>query len=276
MKSILLAVLCIGLVVMLGVAAEQAASKKKTEPATTEAAKPTQSAPAASAGSQMSAKEKLSYTVGVAMGTNLKEQGMDVDLNLVEKGMNDVVAGNKLKLSEEEMQQVRIAFQTQKMAEMKKQADDNKKTGEAFLAANKTKEGVKTTADGLQYKVVKEGSGPKPKETDTVTVQYRGTFVDGKEFDSSYQRNKPATFPLHGVIRGWNEGLQLMSVGSKYMLYIPADLAYGDQGAGGVIPPNSTLIFEVELQSIEPGEKPAAPSEPKAKPDKQPQTQGKQ
>jgi FKBP-type peptidyl-prolyl cis-trans isomerase len=126
------------------------------------------------------------------------------------------------------------------------------KTGEAFLAQNAKQPGVKTTSSGLQYKVVKEGTGRKPTATDTVTVHYRGTFIDGKEFDSSYSRNQPAVFPLNGVIKGWTEGLQLMTTGSRYMLYIPPALAYGERGIADVISPNSTLIFEVELISIKP------------------------
>jgi FKBP-type peptidyl-prolyl cis-trans isomerase FklB len=216
-------------------------------------------------------KEKLSYTVGVAMGTNLKDQNMDVDLDLVNKGMKDVMTGAKLMLTEEEMKAVRIAFQTQQVAKMKEESEKNKKEGEAFLEENKKKEGVQTTASGLEYKVIKEGDGPKPKTTDIVTVNYRGTFINGKEFDSSYSRNEPATFPLNGVIKGWTEGLQLMTAGSKYMLYIPASLGYGEHGAGGVIPPNSTLIFEVELLSIKPSE---AANEPQSQPQSQTEDEG--
>ncbi len=143
------------------------------------------------------------------------------------------------------------AEQTAKPAEVKDQGK-TQMTGDQFLAENAKKEGVKTTASGLQYKALKEGTGPKPKATDTVTVNYRGTFIDGKEFDSSYKRNQPATFPLNGVIKGWTEGLQLMPVGSKYMFYIPPALAYGERGYPGAVPPNSVLIFEVELLSIKP------------------------
>jgi len=227
-------------------------------------------------------KEKLSYTVGVAMGTNLKGQNMDVDPELVSKGMKDAMAGAKLMLTEDEMKQVEIAYRTEQMAKQKADAEKNKKEGETFLAENLKKEGVKATASGLQYKVVKEGAGPKPKTTDTVTVNYRGTFIDGKEFDSSYSRNEPATFPLGGVIKGWTEGVQLMSVGSKYTFYIPSSLAYGEQGAGGIIPPNQTLIFEVELLSIKPpaptesGEKPQTQSKEKPKSQTQPTEKPKQ
>jgi FKBP-type peptidyl-prolyl cis-trans isomerase FklB len=135
-------------------------------------------------------------------------------------------------------------------AKAKEAGAGNRKEGDAFLAANKAKEGVKTTADGLQYKVLTEGNGPKPTANDTVTVNYRGTLLNGKEFDSSYKRGQPASFPVGGVIKGWTEALQLMPVGSKYQLFIPPDLAYGDRGAGGDIGPGETLIFEVELLSI--------------------------
>jgi FKBP-type peptidyl-prolyl cis-trans isomerase FklB len=135
--------------------------------------------------------------------------------------------------------------------ELKEKAEKNLVESEKFLAENKAKEGVKTTASGLQYKVLKEGEGPSPKVGDTVTVNYRGTLIDGTQFDSSYDRGEPATFPLTGVIPGWTEALQLMKKGSKWMLYIPPNLAYGERGAGNRIPPNSTLIFEVELISFQ-------------------------
>ena len=137
--------------------------------------------------------------------------------------------------------------------EQKKLAEKNAKEGEAFFAENKKKEGIVTLPSGLQYKVIKEGDGPTPKATDTVSVNYKGTFIDGTEFDSSYKRNQPATFKVKGVIPGWVEALQLMKVGSKWQIFIPASLAYGDKGAGNVIGPNATLIFEVELLSIDEG-----------------------
>src|SRR5204863_9102484 len=138
-------------------------------------------------------------------------------------------------------------------------AEKNTTEGEKFLAENKNKPGVKTTGSGLQYKVLKEGSGTPPKETDTVVVNYRGTLIDGTEFDSSYKRGEPATFPVNRVIKGWTEALQLMKPGAKYQLFIPSDLAYGPGGTGGDIGPNATLIFEVELMSVKPGEA-SAPS----------------
>jgi FKBP-type peptidyl-prolyl cis-trans isomerase FklB len=144
-----------------------------------------------------------------------------------------------------------MAFQKEVMAKQAEVAKKNKAEGEAFLAENKKKEGVKTTASGLQYKVIKPGKGKKPKSSDTVTVNYRGTLIDGTEFDSSYKRGQPATFQVSGVIPGWTEGLQLMEEGAKWQLFIPSNLAYGERGAGGVIGPNATLIFEVELLSIQ-------------------------
>jgi len=158
-------------------------------------------------------------------------------------------------LSDDTIKESMAVFQDEIMKkhedELKKAAAQNKKEGEAFLAENKKKEGVVTLASGLQYKVIKEGDGKSPKETDTVTVNYQGTFIDGTEFDSSYKRNQPATFQVNGVIPGWTEALQLMKAGSKWQLYIPAGLAYGEQGAGRVIGPNATLIFDVELLSID-------------------------
>ena len=161
-------------------------------------------------------------------------------------------------MSKEERDKTLQAFQKEMMekqiAASKEAAEKNKAEGEKFLAENKTKDGVKTTASGLQYKVLKEGSGASPKETDTVVTNYRGTLIDGTEFDSSYKRNEPASFPVNRVIKGWTEALQLMKPGAKYQLFIPSSLAYGERGAGQLIGPNATLIFEVELLSIKPPE----------------------
>jgi FKBP-type peptidyl-prolyl cis-trans isomerase FklB len=193
-------------------------------------------------------KEKVSYSIGLNIGKNLgsdlKRQSIDVDPNLVAKGIQDALSGANPLLSSEEIQETMVAFQ-------KEMSEKQKKRGEAFLAENKKKEGVKTLPSGLQYKVVKAGSGKKPKSNDTVTVHYRGTLIDGTEFDSSLRRGKPATFPVSGVIPGWTEGLQLMEEGAKWQLFIPPNLAYGERGAGGLIGPNATLIFDVELISIE-------------------------
>jgi FKBP-type peptidyl-prolyl cis-trans isomerase FklB len=166
--------------------------------------------------------------------------------------VKDALSGKKPALSEAEERDVMMSFQKEVTEKQKVMADKSAAEGQKFLADNKKKEGVKTTPSGLQYKVVKEGTGPQPKAADTVTVDYRGTLIDGTEFDSSYKRGQAATFPLGGVIKGWTEGLQLMKVGSKYQFVIPADLAYGARAMGPDIAPNSTLIFEVELKEIQP------------------------
>jgi FKBP-type peptidyl-prolyl cis-trans isomerase FklB len=198
-------------------------------------------------------KDKLSYIIGVQIGNDLKSQSVDVDPVLVNKGMQDLILGNKLLIGDQEAKDIIAAYQKEragKMAEEKKKlGEKNKQEGTAFLAANKKKEGVKTLPSGLQYKVIKEGTGKTPKATDTVVTQYKGTLINGTEFDSSYRRNEPATFPVNGVIRGWTEALQLMKEGSKWEIVVPPELAYGEQGAGP-IGPNATLIFEVELVSV--------------------------
>ena len=196
-------------------------------------------------------KAKESYSVGYQFGQNLKKMEADLDAEVLAAAIRDGLSGKESRLSDEEMRaaltNLREKTVAAMQASMKEQAQKNLTEGEKFLAENKTKEGVKTTDSGLQYKVLEEGEGPSPKAGDTVTVHYRGTLVDGTEFDSSYQRGEPATFPLTGVIPGWTEALQLMKKGSQWVLYIPADLGYGERGAGDRIPPNSTLIFEVEL-----------------------------
>lgn len=199
-------------------------------------------------------KDKISYSIGLNIGGNLKKDSIDIDVDAFSKGIKDAMSGSKPLMTEKEVQETMTAFQKTMMAKqaekMKTIGDKNKKEGEAFLAENKKREGVKTTASGLQYKVIKEGTGKKPSATDTVTVNYRGTLIDGTEFDSSYKRNEPATFSVNQVIPGWTEALQLMKTGSKYQLLIPSNLAYGERGAGPQIGPNATLIFEVELISI--------------------------
>ena len=200
-------------------------------------------------------KEKLSYSIGMQIGKDFKKQSIDVDPEVLLKGIQDGTFGGKALMTEQEVRETLTAFQKERMAkqeeETKKIGEKNKKEGEAFLAENKKKEGVKTLASGLQYKVIKPGTGKKPKSTDTVTTHYRGTLIDGTEFDSSYSRGQPATFPVHGVIPGWTEALQLMEEGAKWQLFIPSKLAYGERGAGNAIGPNATLIFEVELISIQ-------------------------
>jgi FKBP-type peptidyl-prolyl cis-trans isomerase FklB len=196
-------------------------------------------------------KDKVSYIIGMDIGNNLKKQLIDVDLNILAKGLKDALTGAKSLLTEKEIQETMTAFQKEMMAKKEEVAKQNKKDGEAFLAENKKKEGVKTLPSGLQYKVVKAGTGKKPKSTDTVTVHYRGTLINGTEFDSSYKRGQTVNFPVSGVIPGWIEALQLMEEGAKWQLFVPSNLAYGEKGAGNVIGPNATLIFEVELVSIQ-------------------------
>jgi FKBP-type peptidyl-prolyl cis-trans isomerase len=199
-------------------------------------------------------KEKISYIIGTDIGKNLKKQSIDVNPDLLFKGIKDAFAGDKFLLTDQEIQEVMGAFQQEMMAKQSektsKLAAANKKEGEAFLDANKKKDSVITLPSGLQYKVVVEGTGKMPTVTDTVTTHYRGTLVDGTEFDNSYKRGEPATFPVTGVIAGWTEGLQHMKAGSKWKLYIPSNLAYGDRGAGQLIGPGATLIFDIELISV--------------------------
>lgn len=201
-------------------------------------------------------KDKVSYSIGLDIGSTLKRQLIDVNPELVNKGMQDGLSGAKPLMTDEESKATMATFQKDMMAKQaaakKAAGEKNAVEGKKFLEENKKKEGVKTTASGLQYKVVKDGAGPTPKETDTVKVNYKGTTIDGTEFDSSFKRGQPAEFPVNRVIKGWTEGLQLMKVGSKYQLFVPADLAYGERGAGADIGPNAMLIFDVELVSITP------------------------
>jgi FKBP-type peptidyl-prolyl cis-trans isomerase len=207
-------------------------------------------------------KEKLSYGMGMEIANNLKRQSYDLDFDLFMKGMKDVLSGGKTLMTEREAREALTAFQKEMMGKQKEAAkaagEKNKKEGGAFLVENKKKEGVVTLPSGLQYKVITPGTGKKPKATDTVKVNYRGTLIDGTEFDSSYQRKEPATFPVNRVIPGWTEALQLMQEGAKWQLFVPSNLAYGERGQGPKIGPNAMLIFEVELISVQ--EAPASPS----------------
>lgn len=199
-------------------------------------------------------QEKVSYSIGLDIGANFKRQSVELDSKALAAGISDGLSGAKSALSEDEVKKVLADFQQQmraRAAAMAQQvADQNKKNGEAFLAENKKQKGVVTLPSGLQYKILKEAKGAKPKATDTVSTHYRGTLIDGTEFDSSIKRGQPAEIPVNQVIPGWTEALQLMPVGSKWQLFIPSNLAYGAQGAGNMIGPNSTLIFEVELLEI--------------------------
>ena len=199
-------------------------------------------------------KDKVSYTIGISIGKNMKQEGIDVDVETMLKGLRDGLAGAKPLLTDDEIRGTMAAFnddlRAKKAQATKSAAADSKKAGEAFLAENKTKKGVVTLPSGLQYIVIKAGNGKKPTDADTVECQYRGTLIDGTEFDSSYKRGEPASFPVTGVIPGWTEALKLMPVGSKWQLFVPSSLGYGEHGAGPTIGPNSTLIFEVELLGI--------------------------
>jgi FKBP-type peptidyl-prolyl cis-trans isomerase len=199
-------------------------------------------------------KDKINYAIGVSLLSNFKKQGIDIDLDLVIRGMKDAFSGDKLLMTDEELRQTMMIYQAQvrqiqgkARAEL---AETNKKEGEAFLEENKKQEGVVTLPSGLQYKIIKAGDGRTPTDTDTVECRYRGTVINGTEFDSSYRTGRPSTFKVNGVIPGWTEALKLMPVGSTWKLFIPPQLAYGERGAGGPIGPNATLIFEVELLAI--------------------------
>ncbi len=200
-------------------------------------------------------KEKISYSIGMDIGGNLKKGSVEIDPDMLAKGIKDSYGGGKTLLTEDQAREAIADFQKTLMAkkaeEMKKLSEKNKADGEKFLAENAKKEGVKSLPSGLQYREITPGKGKSPKATDTVTTNYKGTLIDGTEFDSSYKRGEPATFPVSGVIAGWTEALQLMKEGAKWELFIPPDLAYGDRGAGRDIGPNATLIFEVELISVQ-------------------------
>jgi len=207
-------------------------------------------------------KDKVSYSIGLNVGANFKKQGQELNPDALLAGVKDALSGKTPALNENELKETMEAWSKQMEDKQKVVGEKNAADATKFLAENKKKDGVKTTASGLQYKVMKEGGGAQPKETDTVTVNYRGTLINGAEFDSSYKRGQPATFPVNGVIKGWTEALQLMKTGSKYQLFIPADLAYGARAVGPDITPNSALIFEVELLEVKPAPASTGPSAP--------------
>ena len=205
-------------------------------------------------------KDKVSYALGMNLGTNLHKETVEVDPAIVLRGLKDALASGKMLLTEDEARAVLTQLQTEvrgkQQEKMKVAGELNKKESVEFLAANKAKDGVVTLPSGLQYKILTAGTGPKPTASDTVVCNYRGTLISGTEFDSSYKRGQPASFPVNGVIKGWTEALQLMPVGSKWQLFVPSELGYGDRGAGADIGPGATLIFEVELLSIQSKDKP--------------------
>lgn len=209
-------------------------------------------------------EERLSYTIGMDIGESLAGQDMPLDIDIVVQGLRDSFLGEETLLTQEEKQAEREKFIQQRQEKLQQQRSEeariNLEEGQAFLAANAEKEGVTTTESGLQYRVIEEGGGERPDADDRVTVHYRGKLINGVEFDSSYSRGEPATFGLNQVIPGWTEGVQLMREGAKYELFVPSDLAYGEQGRPGPIGPNSTLIFEIELLEVssQPAESDAA------------------
>jgi len=262
MTAPLIRLLVAGMMLLLGHAVAQNAPAASTpppaKPATTQgqtaAKKPSPPAKPATPYMLKTQKEKNSYALGMSIGLGLHKQAVDVDPAVVARGLRDAIAGGKTLLTEDEMraaiQQLQSDVHKAQEAKAHAAGEEARKQGEAFLAENKSKPGVVTLPSGLQYKILTPGTGPKPTASDTVTVNYRGTLIDGKEFDSSYKRGQPISFPVGGVIKGWTEALQLMPVGSKWQLFIPSDLAYGDRGAGADIGPGETLIFDVELISI--------------------------
>jgi FKBP-type peptidyl-prolyl cis-trans isomerase len=268
-KSIVLGIIYTLAAALLAAAQTNPSAKPQTSPAAKPPAAPTPAAKPTPSSAFKTDKEKDSYAIGMNVGTglrdNLTRQSVDVDYSLLLKGFQDSLSGGKTLMTEDEARAALTQLQTDLRAKQEEKqkaaAETNKKEGDAFLAANKTKEGVITLPSGLQYRILTPGTGPKPTAADNVSCNYRGTLINGKEFDSSAKAGKPVTFQVGGVIKGWTEALQLMPVGSKWQLWIPPDLAYGPQQRGPDIGPNSTLIFEVELVSIEP--KAAPQAEPK-------------
>jgi len=242
---------------LLGNAYSQAPQAPPAKPKSASAAT-THKAPVAKSATTLALttpKDKFSYALGMNLGTSLHRQSVPVDPNILLRGLKDSLAGGKTLLTEDQakaaLTEVQNEMRKKQQEQMQAAGEANKKEGEAFLAANKGKDGVVTLPSGLQYKVLTQGTGPKPAADDTVVCNYRGTLINGTEFDSSYKRGQPATFPVSGVIKGWTEALPLMPVGSKWQLFIPAELAYGERAPGPEIGPNATLIFEVELLSIQ-------------------------
>ncbi len=261
LTAVVLPVLAAGMMLPGYARGQQTPAAQSSQPASKPASgtkTPAKKAPATTAKSTFALKtqkEKASYALGMSIGSGLHRQSIPVDPAIVARGLRDAMGSGKTLMTEDEMkatlQQLRADVNKQQEAKAHAAGEAGRKEGDAFLTANKAKPDVTTLPDGLQYKVLKEGTGPKPTASDTVSVNYRGTLLNGTEFDSSYKRGQPASFPVGGVIRGWTEALQLMPVGSKWQLFIPPDLAYGDNPPpGAAITPGATLIFEVELLSI--------------------------
>jgi len=254
-KSLIRAIFIAGSV-LVSAAQTQTAPASSTPPAKAPATTTHAKAAAPAVPVLKTPADKISYAIGADLANRFKTQSIEVNPALLSRGLRDGLTGAKPLMTSEQVHAALTDLQTQlrtkQMAMVQQLGATNKKEGDAFLAENKTKEGVVALPSGLQYKILKAGDGEKPKPTDSVVCNYRGTLINGKEFDSSYKRGQPATFPVSGVIKGWTEALQLMPVGSKWQLFIPPDLAYGERGAGNDIAPNSTLIFEVELISIQP------------------------
>ncbi len=244
----------------------QQAPAQKAPPASTSKTQPSATT-SQSASPLATDKDKLSYAIGMNIGATLHQQSMDIDPKVLARGIADTLAGGKTLLTDEEskavLEQLQEKMRSEQEAKIQAAAETNKKEGDVYIAANRAKDGVVTLPSGLQYKILRAGTGPKPTLTDTVVCQYQGTLINGKVFDSSYQRGQPVTIPVGKVIKGFTEALQLMPVGSKWELVIPPDLAYGDRGAGADIGPNSTIIFDVELLSIQAqgANEPASPSQ---------------
>jgi FKBP-type peptidyl-prolyl cis-trans isomerase len=250
-------------ILTLGTISAQQTPASTTKPAT--AAKPSTTAkphttttPAAKTTQPLkltTQKDKVSYAIGLNIGQGMKKDSLDIDPNILLRGLKDAMSGAKPLMTDEEVKVVMTEFRTEMMkkkeGETQQAGQANKLAGQQFLAANKTKEGVVTFTSGRQYKILKEGTGPKPTATDTGVCKNRGTLINGTEFDSSYKGGQPATFPVNGVIKGWTEALQLMPVGSKWQVFVPSDLAYGERSPAAEIGPNSTLIFEIDLLSIQ-------------------------
>jgi FKBP-type peptidyl-prolyl cis-trans isomerase len=264
--SVTAATLTVGILMVGNLMAQQTpAATTKTAPAKTSTAAKPSAATAAKKPAPLTLttqKDKVSYAIGMNIGESMKKDSLDINTDILARGMKDAMSGAKPLLTDEQAKQVMTELRTEvtqrKAMQAKQISDANKQAGQQFLAANKSKPGVVALPSGLQYKIVKEGTGPKPTATDTVVCNYRGTLINGTEFDSSYKGGQPATFPVDKVIKGWTEVLQLMPVGSKWEVYVPSDMAYGERSPGPEIGPNSMLIFEIDLLSIR--DKNAAPA----------------